>query len=208
MIITSYVVSIIHYMQYLKTSSIIDTTAEHSSSSNYHSSFQYQIWLVFIFRYNWYQLKMGLGGLQELVMVREAWSAVVYGVAKSRTWLSDWTELNLASISSKVFIKNLCHLVMQDMCFWGISSSLELLLNYVLIKAIAKKEMATHPSILAWRILGTEEPGGLPQSMGLHRVGRNWSDLAAAAEAIEDVKYVCKQFLSIHTTFGIVDIWS
>ena len=40
--------------------------------------------------------------------------------------------------------------------------------------------MATHSSILAWRILGTEEPGGLP-SMGSHRVGHNWSDLAAAA---------------------------
>ena len=35
-----------------------------------------------------------------------------------------------------------------------------------------EKEMATHSSILAWRIPGTEEPGGLP-SMGLHRVGHN-----------------------------------
>ena len=35
-----------------------------------------------------------------------------------------------------------------------------------------KKEMATHSSILAWRIPGTEEPGGLP-SMGLHRVGHD-----------------------------------
>ena len=41
-----------------------------------------------------------------------------------------------------------------------------------------EKEMATHSSVLAWRIPGTEEPGGLP-SMGLHRVGHNWSDLAA-----------------------------
>ena len=40
--------------------------------------------------------------------------------------------------------------------------------------------MATHSSILAWRIPGTGEPGGLP-SMGSHRVGHNWSDLAAAA---------------------------
>ena len=40
--------------------------------------------------------------------------------------------------------------------------------------------MATHSSVLAWRIPGTGEPGGLP-SMGLHRVGHDWSDLAVAA---------------------------
>ena len=44
-----------------------------------------------------------------------------------------------------------------------------------------EKEMATHSSVLAWRIPGTGEPGGLP-SMGSHRVGHNWSDLAAAAK--------------------------
>ena len=43
-----------------------------------------------------------------------------------------------------------------------------------------EKEMATHSSVLAWRIPGTGEPGGLP-SMGLHSVGHDWSDLAAAA---------------------------
>ena len=42
-----------------------------------------------------------------------------------------------------------------------------------------EKEMATHSSVLAWRIPGTGEPGGLP-SMGSHRVGHNWSNLAAA----------------------------
>ena len=41
--------------------------------------------------------------------------------------------------------------------------------------------MATHSNILAWRIPGTEKPGGLP-SMGPHRVGHDLSDLAAAAE--------------------------
>ena len=43
-----------------------------------------------------------------------------------------------------------------------------------------EKEMATHSSVLAWRIPGTGESGGLP-SMGSHRVGHDWSDLAAAA---------------------------
>ena len=39
-------------------------------------------------------MAMGLGGLQELVMDREAWHAAFHGVAKSQTWLSDWNELN------------------------------------------------------------------------------------------------------------------
>ena len=41
-----------------------------------------------------------------------------------------------------------------------------------------EKEMATHPSVLAWRIPRTGEPGGLP-SRESHRVGHDWSDLAA-----------------------------
>ena len=47
---------------------------------------------------------------------------------------------------------------------------------------VLEKEMATHSSVLAWRIPGTGEPGGLP-SMGSHRVGHEWSDIAAAAAA-------------------------
>jgi len=47
--------------------------------------------------------------------------------------------------------------------------------------------MATHSSVLAWRIPGTREPGGLP-SMGSHRVGHNWSDLAAAAYRYTNIK--------------------
>ena len=48
-----------------------------------------------------------------------------------------------------------------------------------------EKEMAIHSSVLVWRIPGTGEPGGL-LSMGSHRVGHNWSDLAAAAAV-----YIC-----------------
>ena len=44
--------------------------------------------------------------------------------------------------------------------------------------------MATHSSVLAWRIPGTGEPGGL-LSIGSHRVGHDWSDLAAVAAAID-----------------------
>ena len=45
-----------------------------------------------------------------------------------------------------------------------------------------EKAMATHSSTLAWKIPGAGEPGGL-LSMGLHRIGHDWSDLAAAAAA-------------------------
>ena len=48
-----------------------------------------------------------------------------------------------------------------------------------------EKEMATHSIVLAWRILGTGEPGGLP-SMGSHRVGHDWSDLAAMLTRAQD----------------------
>ena len=77
-------------------------------------------------------------------MDRGAWLAAVHGVAKSRTWPSDFT-----------FIFHLHAL---------------------------EKEMATHSSVLAWRIPGTGEPGGLP-STGLHRVRHDWSNLAAVAAA-------------------------
>ena len=50
-----------------------------------------------------------------------------------------------------------------------------------------EKEMATHSSVLAWRIPGTGEPGGLP-SMGSHRVGHSWSDLAAAVAQGENLQ--------------------
>ena len=72
-----------------------------------------------------------------------AWQAGVYGIARSRTWLSDFT------------------------------------FTFTFHFHALEKEMATHSSVLAWRIPGTGEPGGLP-SMGSRRIGHDWSDLAAA----------------------------
>ena len=54
-----------------------------------------------------------------------------------------------------------------------------------------EKEMATHSSILAWRIPGMEEPVGL-LSVGLYRVGHDWSDLAAAAAAYLPSRLKCR----------------
>ena len=57
-----------------------------------------------------------------------------------------------------------------------------------------EKEMATHSSVLAWRIPGTGEPGGLP-SMGSHRVRHGWSDLAVRviSQRIEDMLKIVVQ---------------
>ena len=50
--------------------------------------------------------------------------------------------------------------------------------------------MATHSSVLAWRIPGTVEPDGLP-SVGSHRVRHDWSNLAAAATCINCIRVIC-----------------
>ena len=79
-------------------------------------------------------MDVSLSELQELVMNREAWHAVIHGVAKRRTRLSDFT--------------------------------------FTFHFLALEKEMATHSSVLAGRIPGMGEPGGLP-SMGSHRVGHD-----------------------------------
>ena len=79
-------------------------------------------------------MDMSLSELQELMMYRESWRAVIHLVSKSRTQLSYFT-------------------------FTFLFHALE-------------KEIATHSSVLTWRIPGTEEPGGL-LSMRSHRVGHD-----------------------------------
>ena len=62
----------------------------------------------------------------------------------------------------------------------GIARSRTRLSDFTFHFHALEKEMATHSNVLAWGIPGTWEPGGLP-STGSHKVGQDWSDLAAAA---------------------------
>ena len=66
-----------------------------------------------------------------------------------------------------------------------------------------EKEMATHSSILGWRIPGTEEPGGQP-SMRSQRVGHDWSDLAAAAAAVLQDSILKSRGITLSTKVHLV----
>ena len=164
-------------------------------------------------------------------MDREAWRAAIHGAAKSRTWLSDWTELTVQmrtiddlpedswhegdTVQTRHFFlkTHLIHYPIQagTLNIWINAESLwvqcptfitplspgltwapkaqgdwvwfSLTPNLWSLETTChlQKEMVTYSSILAWRIPGTEEPGGL-RSMGSHRVWHNGRDLAAAAE--------------------------
>ena len=105
-------------------------------------------------------------------MDRGAWWATVHGI----TELDTTKGLTLCpSIQVESLIMTEFNLLSVFMYLWSFH-------NKNVFMYCTEKEMATHSSVLAWRIPGTGEPGGL-LSMGSHRVGHNWSDLAAAAAA-------------------------
>ena len=132
-------------------------------------------------------------------MDREAWWATVHGVATSQSQLSDFTftfhfhtmEKEMVPVYSEQEYQLYLHEgngnPLQCSCLenprdgeawwaavYGVAESRTRLSDFTLTFHFhaLEKEIATHSSVLAWRIPGTGEPGGLP-SMGSHRVGHN-----------------------------------
>ena len=103
--------------------------------------------------------------------------ATVHRFTKSQTWLSDWTE----NISTKNIYIHKIFFIYTKYIYLYMTQRLKCLpamqetwVGSLGLEDPLEKEMATHSSILAWRIPWTEEPGVL-QSTGLQRVGHNWA---------------------------------
>ena len=149
-----------------------------------------------------YGLKLSYRPLLGISRDGGAWWAAVCGVVQSRTRLkrlssSSW-EMPEKAISP-VLLPGKSHGAWQA-AVHEVAKSRTQLSNFTFTFHFhaLKKEMATHSSVLAWRIPGMAEPGGLP-SMGSHRVGHDWSNLAAAAAA---EKCNCSWVVMLAKTWG------
>ena len=126
-------------------------------------------------------------------MDRGGWWATVHGLTSSQTW---WKQLSTQVYNVRlgltvwrrqwqptpVLLPGKSHGQRSLVgCRHGVAKSLTRLSDFTVTFHFhaLEKEMETHSSVLAWRIPGMGEPGGLP-SMGSHRVRHDWSDLAAA----------------------------
>ena len=122
-----------------------------------------------------------LSELRQLVMDREAWCAAIRGVTKSRTQLSDWTELNWNKTMLRILIFPHCKrckpgpLKLETSFLWsgfpGGSDGKESAYNAGDTGLIP----ATHSSILVWRMTWSEVPDRLHTVRGSKRVGHDWA---------------------------------
>ena len=162
---------------------------------------------------------MSLSKLGETVNDREAWHAAVHGVAKSWTWLGNWTTIFFFVVSATIIKKNF-FLVMDNFwsllnlfqycfffmfCFFAPGPSLvaqmvknlhvmwETWVPFLGWEDSLEKGMATHSSILAWKIPWTEEPGRL-QSMGWQRVGHNWATFTFLPRGMWDLNSLTRDW--------------
>ena len=132
-----------------------------------------------------YSMNLSSSKLRELVMDREACHAVVHGVAKSQIRLNNWNAwlgrstqhlfksqvlrvtMIILFLKFSLSLHQTLYIFYLNQCCWGICKYSAPSFR------MDQKEMATHSSVLAWRIPETEEPGGLP-SMGLHTAEATW----------------------------------
>ena len=117
-------------------------------------------------------------------------------------------ERFVLKLSSLIFVKAL-----RNRAWWatvhGVAKSQTRLSDFAFTFHFhaLEKEMAAHSSVLAWRIPGTGEPGGLP-SLGSHRLGHDGSDLAAAAALLHRLNLTnSPERLNLACTEGLALSW-
>ena len=135
-----------------------------------------------------------------------SWSVIAF-LSRSKYFFISWLQppsavilepKTIKSLTVSIVAPHICHEVMGPdaiiLVFWMLSfqrtfsfssfSFIKMLFSVSSLYAImvVSSAMVTHSSIVAWRIPGMGEPGGLP-SMGSHRARHDWCDLAAAASA-------------------------